>query len=165
MKSSPNLLKFINTFIYKLNTKIFIFETYFALSLFCFFLGFISGNLFGTLLIFFRQWIIWDVFIIVLTILFIELINYFYFYKLRLNNFKSNSRISEENNVFKTLFNTNKKHAIKHDETLDSMFVLSQESLSKQNKILNSKLTMRLINFYKLGLLLGFFIDAFKVGS
>lgn len=86
------------------------FETRFSLSLFCLFLGFVCGNLFGTFLNFFRTYIIWDGFIMMLSLILIEVLNY-----------------------------------VSFTATCHTLW--------------------RSLNFLKIGLLLGFFIDAFKVGS
>lgn len=89
------------------------FEAQFSFSLFFLFLGFVSGNLFGTFLTFFRAYIIWDGFIMMLGLVLVEFLNY-----------------------------------------------VSFTHLNGQRKT-----TRRRLNFLKIGLLLGFFIDAFKVGS
>lgn len=86
------------------------FETKFSFSLFLLFLGFVFGNLFGTFLNFFRTYIIWDGFIMMLSLVLIEVLNY-----------------------------------VSFTATCHTLW--------------------RSLNFLKIGLLLGFFIDAFKVGS
>lgn len=143
MKSNTRLLSFLDIWQTKLTIKFLLFETQLPISLFVFFLGFMNGNLFGTLLIFFRQWIIWDVIIIILTLLFIEFINYIYFYlTLQYQTLKSNElklSLTDEQDR-----DRNRNPLIVYD---------SFTHLSRQ------------LNFYKIGLLLGFFIDAFKVGS
>lgn len=96
------------------------FETKFSFSLFLLFLGFVFGNLFGTFLNFFRTYIIWDGFIMMLGLVSIEILNYISF------NRENDPRLKHLNS------NHNPK---------------------------------RSVNFLKIGLLLGFFIDAFKVGS
>ena len=78
-------------------------------------LGFLSGNLFGTLLSFVRKFIIWDGFIIATFIIIIEGTSYLSY---RPRRFKSFSRFS-----------------------------------------------IKAFNFFKVGLMIGFFVDAFKVGS
>ena len=78
-------------------------------------IGFLSGNLFGTVLNFVRGFILWDGFIIVTFIIIIEGISYLS-YKPR--DFKSFSYFS-----------------------------------------------IKALSFFKVGLMIGFFVDAFKVGS
>jgi hypothetical protein len=142
---STYLERFINNWCDQFHTKMWLFKTYLTRSVFFFFLGFMCGNLFGTFLVFFRQWIIWDGFVILLTILFIELIHYLNFY------------------VFKS----------DYDFKLYDTQYQPPSNINTLNKSINRplfdqfhfKIGIRLLNFYKLGLLFGFFIDAFKVGS
>nr|AWX53182.1 Ycf20 [Blidingia minima]QUX32869.1 Ycf20 [Blidingia minima] len=147
MKSNTRLLGFLDVCQTQLQLKFLLFETQLPTSLFVFFLGFMNGNLFGTILIFFRQWVIWDVIIIIMTILFIEFINYSYF-QLTLQKTRVSSKLNKlKPNGFQ--IQENKR---------DTKFNKSIAYLGFNNFI-------RQLNFYKIGLLLGFFIDAFKVGS
>jgi hypothetical protein len=111
---NTKFLKLLNCFHFNIINKSIFIEKNFVIYIFLLFLGFICGNLFGTFLIFFRSYIYWDGFIILLIILLIEFINYLTYIK----TFKIKNK-----NFFKFL------------------------------------------NFYKIGLLLGFFTDSFKVGS
>jgi hypothetical protein len=111
--------------------KLKIIKNNFVLYIFLLFLGFICGNIFGTFLIFFRNLINWDGFIILLLIIKIELINYLIYNK-NIKNFK-----------------------FLQIKILNFFF--------KRFKI--NLLSIKIFNFYKIGLLLGFFTDAFKVGS
>jgi hypothetical protein len=140
---STYLERFINNWCDKFHTKIWLFKTYLTTSVFFFFFGFMCGNLFGTFLVFFRQWIVWDGFLILLTILFIELINYLNFYI---------CKPSDELKLYDTQYQ-------RLPNTLNVQLDLQSFNQS------SFKITIRLLNFYKLGLLFGFFIDAFKVGS
>lgn len=103
----------------------------FVLYIFLLFLGFVCGNIFGTFLIFFRNLINWDGFIIILLIIKIEFINYL-------------------------IYNKNIKH-------FNFLQIKILEFFFKKCKI--TFLPIKILNFYKIGLLLGFFTDAFKVGS
>nr|YP_009472432.1 hypothetical protein [Bryopsis sp. HV04063]ARO74128.1 hypothetical protein [Bryopsis sp. HV04063] len=76
-----------------------------------FFIGFIIGNIFGSFLVFFRPWFIWDGLLMICLILILESGNYLFF------------------------------------------------KISKKQKKFHSYLSIRT------GLLIGFFIDAYKVGS
>lgn len=159
--------------------KIKVFQTNVIFSVFSLFLGFVFGNLFGTFLVFFRHFINWDVLIITTTILIIEFINY-----LNYNN-KNNLRIEKTLhkmqswrvnstpppdlktekpkrqirilNVFSTCFYILDKN---YQNTGNLAFI--EKKLQKIKKQINF---IKILNFYKIGLLLGFFIDAFKVGS
>jgi hypothetical protein len=123
------------------------FENHFVFSTFFLFLGFVCGNLFGTFLTFFRGFLNWDGTIITGTILLIELLNYFHFF----------------------LFNPThkKKKRVQYRDSFDLPFFKLGFRERKKSKKAISYLTLfiRFLNFYKMGLLLGFFIDAFKVGS
>jgi hypothetical protein len=140
---STYLERFIENWCYKFHTKIWLFKTYFTWSLFFFFLGFMCGNLFGTFLVFFRQWVVWDGFLIMLTILFIELIHYLNFYAFKTNN-------------------EAKPEEVQYQRSFNKLNVLTYVKILNRSHF---KIGIRLLNFYKLGLLFGFFIDAFKVGS
>lgn len=145
MNSNTKFLKFLNKLTIKSQQKILVFENNFPISIFFLFLGFICGNLFGTFLNFFRNYTTWDGAIISLIILIIEFINY-------LNYTKKHNIIKKFiliicNNIKFLNVKTNKK------------------IIRKQNQNLKNKLFLKFLNFSKIGLLLGFFVDAFKVGS
>lgn len=122
--------------------KLSMFRNIVALSIFALFLGFVCGNLFGTFLNYFRHFFKWDGFIISITILFIEIINYITF----------KTGISFENQL------------ADHSEILQKPNLGWRTRHFKQWS-LNPYSGIKIVNFYKIGLLLGFFIDAFKVGS
>nr|YP_009519642.1 hypothetical protein Ycf20 [Udotea flabellum]AYC65691.1 hypothetical protein Ycf20 [Udotea flabellum] len=84
----------------------------FFISICCFYLGFLIGNLFGTFLNFLRNQVIWDGAILLIILLLFELLNFLIYNKKFLNKYFQK--------IFKNV---------------------------------------------QLGILLGFFIDAFKVGS
>ena len=98
------------------------------LNMLCIFLiGFLSGNLFGTILNNLRNWVRWDGFIIVGLIATIEAISYF--------SYKNKLR---------------KSYPFKR---LQSNFHLTVHKRTQY------------LNFFKIGIMVGFFVDAFKVGS
>ena len=80
-------------------------------------LGFLSGNLFGTILDFLRRFVMWDLFIIATLLFVIEFIG----------------------------------------------FIAYNPRVTKRSFVLVSKI--KAINFFKVGMMIGFFVDAFKVGS
>ena len=127
---TPRFFQLICRFEKLKKIKIKFIETHFAFSIFFLFLGFVCGNLFGTFLTFFRHFICWDGGIIMLTIVFIELINFLYY-------IKSQSQIKTFQNKTALLYTRQPK--------IQSCIVF--------------------VNFYKVGILIGFFTDAFKVGS
>ena len=130
MKINTNFLQILTYLIASNRFHINFFEKKFTLSIFFLFFGFICGNLFGTFLNFFRNFIYWDGIIILITILVIEFIHFF------------NYTNQNNNKIFKMLV------------------YLKKLNINKKNIFF-----IQILNFYKLGLLLGFFTDAFKVGS
>nr|ACQ90814.1 hypothetical chloroplast RF20 [Neglectella solitaria] len=108
-----------------LNEKFFFKKINFSSAIFFIFSGFLFGNLFCTFLICVRSIFIWDGFIILNFILFIEIINYIIYHK--------------KGRFFLLFWN----------------FPFSFQK----------KLFLKNFNYFKIGFLLGFFIDAFKVGS
>ena len=114
-------------------------EKSFSLVLFSALLGFLVANIFGTFLTTLRNYVVWDGFIIVGLVVFVETIN--------LSVYK----------VFKSVpFNPSAfEDARSVLNTKESPF-----TLRKRNFLL-----CQLLNSFKLGLLLGFFVEAFKVGS
>lgn len=146
MNSNTKFLKYINKLSTQSQQKFWLFEKNFPISIFFLFLGFICGNLFGTFLNFFRNYTNWDGAIITLTILIIEFINY-------LNYTKK--------------YNHLKKFSLVHYDDLQSVSLknkVNKEFFEQQNNS-NWRLFLKILNFSKIGLLLGFFVDAFKVGS
>jgi hypothetical protein len=155
--NQTRLSQLLETTIARLKLKYVFFQTQFSNSVFFFFLGFLSGNIFGTFLPQIRRFFPWDGFLIASFLFLIELLSYnrygregrafLFFWK-----FLSLKQISAaylfENNVQKTLtFNRQNK------ESKDKDFLSIKKSFWK------------VTNFFKIGLLVGFFIDAFKVGS
>ena len=163
MRSNTKLLRLMNDFQIGILKKGQTFKDHFVASTFCLFLGFMCGNLFGTFLNYFRSLIHWDGAIIALILLFIEFINYLHFTvskkwftknASRSGSFKQKLKPFWKNQGFKNQVKT-KTSQISSSLFIDFLFNMKEKFI----------LFIRLLNFYKLGLLLGFFIDAFKVGS
>ena len=153
------------------------FEKTFVSSTFFLFFGFMCGNLFGTFLSFFRNTIPWDGAIIMLILLFIEWVNYLNFVVLNKKQPIPPSPVRKKSMFFLILTQTGLLIPRSLD-TLNSLIYPKTKTKAKFKKqwtrffksksfIIQRKRNaiIRLLNFYKLGLLLGFFIDAFKVGS
>lgn len=165
MRSNTKLLQLVNKAQLAMIEKGKVFKENFVVSTFCLFFGFMCGNLFGTFLNFFRSIIHWDGAIIALTLLFIEFINYLNFVVLKKNSVQKRRiffsvdpkprRFWNLQTFFKELTKTN-------TSILKIKTIFRNVSLTIQSKL---NLFIRFLNFYKIGLLLGFFIDAFKVGS
>lgn len=147
MNSNTKFLKFLNKLTTQSQKKILVFENNFPISIFFLFFGFICGNLFGTFLTFFRNYTNWDGAIITLTILIIEFINYLNYTK-------------KDNHIKKRIFIQYNKLQFLNFKTKINKKIIKNQPLNFKNKLF-----LKFLNFSKIGLLLGFFVDAFKVGS
>jgi hypothetical protein len=175
MRSNTKLFRALRTMQAQFRKKSQRFEKNFVASTFFLFFGFMCGNLFGTFLSFFRNTIPWDGAIIAVILLFVEWVNYLNFVVLNKRTPLPSSPESKKPFVvlcfiqigliiprcldyFRAFMLQTKKAEFQNQWSrfLKSAFVFFQR---KRNT------AIRLLNFYKLGLLLGFFIDAFKVGS
>lgn len=124
--------------------KLQFFQKKFSISFFCLFLGFLIGNLFGTFLNGLRGFIFWDGFIISLVLLFCEFISYCLY--------------SSDHFLF--IFGLFFKVESNAKQSINDSFIINL------NFFKNEKISIcKILNYFKLGLLFGFFIDAYKVGS
>lgn len=115
-----------------------------------FYLGFIIGNLFGTFLDLLRNQMIWDGLILITIILFFEFINFIIYNKKQVRRSADIVRFADP-----------------FDEESRQRRDLGRTTIKAQApsfKFQNKKLLIILKNF-QIGILFGFFIDAFKVGS
>nr|YP_009105757.1 hypothetical chloroplast RF20 [Neocystis brevis]AIT94453.1 hypothetical chloroplast RF20 [Neocystis brevis] len=124
MKLNTRIFYYFEHFILTIKKKNKFFQNNFANALFFLFIGFLSGNLFGSCLNTLRELIIWDGFIIFILVLFIEIVNFLIYHSQKRFFFISNFYLKVPNSLF-----------------------------------------FKSLNYFKLGIMLGFFIDAFKVGS
>nr|AOC61637.1 hypothetical chloroplast RF20 [Gloeotilopsis planctonica] len=184
MNSNTKIIGQIKKFYFQIQKKIWIFQNIGVLSIFFLFLGFVFGNLFGTFLDFFRIFLNWDGLIMTLTICFIEFINFLNYNK-KQNLYLKKNLLSKINFLF---FNKQKEDfnlliqspstSQNYVSSLDLRFLNLKKTLTNEQKVfLKSKRTLekqkfkkkflfiKILNFYKIGLILGLFIDAFKVGS
>ena len=120
----------------------------FSLVLFSALLGFLVANIFGTFLTPLRDYVTWDGFIIVGLVVFVETIN-LSVYKV----FKSVPFIEDARGLLNT------KEIPLTLREINSPLALF--TMQRRRKFL----LCQLLNSFKLGLLLGFFVEAFKVGS
>lgn len=110
------------------------------------FAGFLIGNLFGTFLYIIRKLIPWDGMIVFFLVSMIEILSY-------------HSYHNKNKPLFCALF-VNKKYAklcTKRKAFINLCFLLDPKMIKRS--------FWRSLNFLKIGLMIGFFIDAFKVGS
>ena len=114
----------------------------FSITLITIFVGFLIGNIFGTFLTKLREFIYWDIFIVFLILAFCEFISFLMYTKqeIRFGEGHFDSLLTNQLNKFLSYIHFKDKHIY----------------IQKFIKLLNS---------FKIGLLFGFFVDAFKVGS
>ena len=176
MRPTTKLFRSLNSIQAHFRKKSQLFEHSFVSSTFFLFFGFMCGNLFGTFLSFFRASIPWDGAIIALILLFVEWVNYLNFVI-----FNKPVKVSPRPFYQKKTIGSRLMQLILIIPKSFDKFRLLFDSTTKKNVFQNQwtrffkakllffqrkqKALIRLLNFYKLGLLLGFFIDAFKVGS
>nr|YP_009538414.1 putative chloroplast RF20 [Capsosiphon fulvescens]AWX64103.1 putative chloroplast RF20 [Capsosiphon fulvescens] len=168
MKSSnTKFVQLINQLTSQSKKKFWIFQTIVPHGVFALFLGFVIGNLFGTFLNYFRNFVKWDGLIIAFTILAIEFINYLNFKPDKKVQIETDLNESTTKNSYNQLTNINKPLKVyKVDHRIP--IISSRRDSNNYNQTSQTKIFHnyeKIINFYKIGLLLGFFIDAFKVGS
>lgn len=171
MNSNTKFFRLISELVIQSREKLWVFQNIVTVSIFTLFLGFVCGNLFGTFLNYFRNFVSWDGIIISLTILVIEFINYLNFH---INKSASNTSINEKKLTEATSNRVSPSlQAIQNqsNEQIKNLRSYSTSTLNFKSRsvikfpALNKRHWVKILNFYKIGLLLGFFIDAFKVGS
>lgn len=140
MRSETRLSNFFENFLISFKEKFFFFQNSFSSSIFFLFLGFLFGNLFGTLLNGIRVFVYWDGFIVLSLIFFIEIISYISYHK--------------EGRSFFFIWRFRASLSERRSGTISANPFYHQR-----------RFFWKFFNFFKIGLMLGFFIDAFKVGS
>ena len=191
--------KFFNYVIQLLNNfkeKVSIVQKAFSLVLLSLFTGFLFGNLFGTFLDTLRLYFVWNGFIGLFVLLFIELLN-FLVYGIRsstpsglqsnLSNFrkfevttynkKSLAELPDVNNDVqnsplqavddfrhKDVTRNSVNHKVLSEFSNFKIFSL-KPSIFPHIFFKNGVYIKRMFNSFKIGLLFGFFVDSFKVGS
>ena len=157
------LIRIFEDIYLKIKERYFFFQTTFVIAIFFVFLGFLFGNLFGTFLQLIRHFIQWDGFIVTSLLVFIEILSYsiyhrtgrsflvlWKFSKRSLKMSQTTRRVSEKSNFLNVLG---------LDESKAPMRTPSSARASRASVFLRS------LNYLKIGVMLGFFVDAFKVGS
>ena len=138
MSIQTRFFQFFRKFFFILKKKLKIFQNNFSFTIFFLFFGFLCGNIFGTFLNTIREIIFWDGFIIVIILVFMEVINYFFYFSLTFDLSKKKIKDKSKN---------------------------KKDNLLKQNPTNFFIQYINHINSFKIGLMLGFFVDSFKVGS
>jgi F0F1-type ATP synthase assembly protein I len=137
----------------------------FSICFFCLFFGFLIGSLFGTFLNGIRGFISWDGFIISLVLVFCEIISYCLY---STNNFDQPRKNTPTFQNIRTLpielnffiFDL----GLKKKAPFQKKYKQTPKNQARGTNGFFSSL-VKTLNYFKLGLLFGFFIDAYKVGS
>jgi len=139
-RRGSNLLRRIG---FLLLGRIKIFQNSFSILLLAAFFGFILANIFGTFLMMFRNVLFWDGFIIFGLVFLVEIANYLTYHSLerRFLGFFPSPVI------------------------IEATILCNPLPLLPPFEKGVSGVRVRIVNNFKVGLLLGFFVEAFKVGS
>ena len=143
-------------------------------------LGFLSGNLFGTILNSLRKFLVWDGFIIASLIIVIEIISYFSYKPIRYNEISTQSnqdpsfykskicsptRRTSTNQRFVRRFVPQQSFCTKGALKKNILYTKPWSCKRMDCKKVHSKNIFKNFNLFKIGVMIGFFVDAFKVGS
>lgn len=167
-----------------LEEKFSFFKKNFSISILFLFIGFFLGNIFGTFLNWLRHFIAWDGFLIFGLLFFFEIIssivyqNNFTFLSQSPNDLTNKNFFSDffvTKNVFLKINLLGQKLRQLNNSTTSTNSTIQKNLKSDHKKFikflaiyfyfLKSLPIWRFINCLKVGILFGFFIDAFKVGS
>ena len=169
------------TFIF-LKKKFYFFKKNFSISVLFLFIGFFIGNVFGTFLNWLRYFIVWDGLLVFALLLVFEIISSIVYQNnptflppsiLTNKTFFSDFYITE--NLFSKIRFFRQRFKEESGSRMPTALT-NQLNLERDNKrsknlliitfsFLKSLPVWRLLNCLKVGILFGFFIDAFKVGS
>ena len=158
MKNLTRIAFFIRKSCFYLQRKNSFFKEVFSFALFTLFFGFLIGNVFGTFLNTIRSFIRWDGFIIFIILFIMEFYNCFLYNRFfkKIRSIPCSPCIPPfPRKVFPCCWYKAKKLA-------HPFFVFFSY---KQNLFTNNQMIWKTVNLLKIGVLFGFFIDAFKVGS
>ena len=171
--------------------KAFVFKTTFPVALFTLLLGFNTGNLFGTFLTALRFTLNWDGLIILLVLLFLECVSsLIYSQPFNRGSNKQTDPVCLRGDCQPALLSSNKQE--NNCQGCTRSFALGGQVDDKQwrqkrRAVIKSRVAnggggacdkppppflvlpatsfYKGLNYFKIGLMLGFFVDAFKVGS
>ena len=168
MLFETKLFRYLAEIICNLKGKTLTVQSSLSFVLFSLFTGFLSGNLFGTFLEKFRSYLWWNGFVGLFILLFIEIINALVY---GLSRREYGSFSSKAVSSYAPRF---------REREPEQDFFLSNSKIVKRRRFTNTPLLKkspgkhwlysitqmkRTINSFKIGLLFGFFVDSFKVGS
>ena len=159
---NTKLILFVNNIKKKTKKKSIFFQLYFANGIFFLFFGFLTGNLFGSFLYIFREFLHWDGAIILFLLCLEELISYFTYNFFNKSYYKQvqEPTLIEQKETFFFRF----KKIIKKKVSTTCPYIIKNK-IKSFKKLLNQNFFIKTLNLFKIGIMLGFFIDAFKVGS
>ena len=169
------------TFIF-LKKKLYFFKKNFSISVLFLFIGFFIGNVFGTFLNWLRDFIVWDGLLVFALLLVFEIISGIVYQNDAIflpPSILTNKTFFSDFYITKNMFSKIRFFRQRFKEESSSRMptaLTSQLNLERDNKrsrnlliitfyFLKSLPIWRLLNCLKVGILFGFFIDAFKVGS
>ncbi|RYY00075.1 MAG: DUF565 domain-containing protein [Cyanobacteriota bacterium] len=156
------IVLFINQFFLDLERKSSFFKEIFSFALFTLFIGFLIGNLFGTFLNTIRSFIFWDGLIIFIILSVMEFLNFFLYRK-------KNRFLTVSQNIYYSETNQTSLWDVRQQKR--SFLIMGQGPQSAEHakvsglKKKQNQFFWKSLNFLKIGIMFGFFIDAFKVGS
>lgn len=127
--------------VFKMNRPWTVWRERFSYGIFFLFVGFLLGNLFGTFLPLIRLLFPWDGFIVLIILFCVELISYIRYHK--------------QGAAFLGIWKITKNNRIEGEPPHHSYDFGKDKAIDKWKEC----------NYFKIGFLLGFFIDAYKVGS
>ena len=172
MLFETKLFRNVNKIFYTLKERLLVVQNSFSLALFALFLGFLCGNLFGTFLDTLRVYFIWNGFVAFIILLFIEMINFFV-YKISLTE-KINTNLPlafNKTRGFQSLARVTPKgwlYSPQKGQSNSRGYNIKVQRKGRDVRFAGVSETSyieRSMNAFKIGLLFGFFIDSFKVGS
>ncbi len=168
------LSQYFTTILCQLKEKIFTVQSGFSLVLFSLFAGFLFGNLFGTFLDVLSSYLVWNGFVGIFLILLIEMVNSFVYGA----SLSTSPPCTKEEEVYSTKTGDDSLSyeqpsplavAQARYEICTSTKLLEQQkqTRAKKTRLLHENIfnCERGLNSFKIGLLFGFFVDSFKVGS
>ncbi len=195
MSTETRIFKKIRKTSILLEKKLNFFKKNFSISVLFLFIGFFIGNIFGTFLNWLRHFIVWDGLLIFVLLLFFEIISsivyqnnptfvsqpistgktFFPYFFLTKNIFLKMGLLREklkeaDSSDISILENKNFEYdTISFKSTNQSNFQIGYKKLRISSttyfSFFKNLPIWRLLNCLKVGILFGFFIDAFKVGS
>ena len=165
------LSRYLTEFLCNLKIKIFTVQSAFSLVLLSLFTGFIFGNLFGTFLDTLRLYFFWNGFVALILLLLIEAVNslvYGISFSKRFHPLKHSfyTHQKEKRLFFLSyafpFYNKFSEQKLLGFGKFPQNATISQKKSCFYESIIH---TERALNSFKIGLLFGFFVDSFKVGS